>query len=268
MILRRKSALFFKRGLRALLPTVLTIGVIVVVWNFFAANLVEPVNDGIRTFLVDTGPGRSLLRGIFDIDVEDPKYEIPATREAPDGIDWPRIDRDLEAEYPGIVGFFVALIIVFTAGFVIATFVGKAVLSRFESAMSRFPIVRIVYPYARQVVEFFMRERAVAFHSVVAIEYPRKGLWSIGFVTGPGLSALSEAAGTEMVNVFIPSCPTPVTGYVVFVPVKDVTPLPIPVDDALRIVITGGVLLPEDGRNPEAILDRFRTAQADVITSS
>ena len=147
----------------------------------------------------------------------------------------------------------------------LATLVGRRVLSRFESGMSKFPVVKVIYPYARQVVEFFMREKAVTFHSVVAIEYPRKGLYSIGFVTGLGMKTLSRAANREMINLFIPSSPTPITGYTIFVPVEDAIPIPISVDEAIRFAISGGVLVPDAQQNPEAILDKFRQIEPPSI---
>lgn len=263
MSVRSSLGTFFKRGLRALLPTVLTIGVLVIVLNFFSDNMVGPVNDGIETFLMKTRTGRSVLDSIFAIDVHAETYRIvegqdKRWRSGEENIDYEEIRRDLDKVYPPIIGFFVALFLVFVAGFVLATFVGRRILGRFEAAMGKFPVVKIIYPYARQVVEFFMREKTVKFNSVVAIEYPRKGIWSIGFVTGIGMRRMNELSGRTLVNVFIPSSPTPVTGYVIFVPVEETVPLPLTVDQAIRFAISGGVLIPEDQRNAEEILERFR----------
>ena len=262
MALKSRLGLFFKRGLRALLPTVLTIGVLLIVWNFFADKIVNPVNDGIESFLMHTRPGNSVLESVFAIDVHADKYRWQARG---DNIKWDLVRRDLDEVYPGIFGFFVALLLVFVAGFLLATFVGRRILGRFEGAMAKFPVVKVIYPYARQVVEFFMREKTVKFNSVVVLEYPRKGLWSMGFVTGIGMKHLNEVTGNTMVNVFIPSSPTPVTGYVIFVPVDDLIPLPITVDQAIRFAISGGVGVPGGQENPEAILDRFRMIEPPSI---
>ncbi|MHC4470475.1 MAG: DUF502 domain-containing protein [Planctomycetota bacterium] len=260
---------FFKRGLRALLPTVLTLAVLVIVYNFFADNIVAPVNRGIQTILVRTGPGRAAIDGVFAIDVHDEKYRIPMGERGwklgSENIDYKEVRADLDVVYPRIFGFFVALGLVFIAGFILATFVGRSVLSRFESGMGKFPVVKVIYPYARQVVEFFMRDKAVQFHSVVAVEYPRRGLYSIAFVTGLGMKTLSRAAKRDMINVFIPSSPTPITGYTLFVPVEEAIPIPISVDEAVRFAISGGVLVPESQRNSEEILERFRQIEAPTV---
>jgi len=249
---------FFKRGLRALLPTVLTIGVIVIVYNFFADSIVGPVNRGIRAFLAGTWPGRQILDFVLeaDIDVLTRKQTAEVLDHAYRSAPW------LEP----MIGFFVAFSLVFIAGFILATLVGKRVLGRFEGAMSRFPVVKIIYPYARQVVEFFMREKTVKFHSVIAIEYPRRGLYSLGFVTGLGMKSLNNATGGTFINVFIPSSPTPVTGYVIFVPVEEAIPIPITVDQAIRFSISGGVLVPDEQRNPESILKLFQQIAPPSLT--
>ena len=224
--MKSRLGVFFKRGLRALLPTVLTIGVIVIVYNFFADSIVEPVNRGIRAFLIGTWPGKRILDMVLEVDVDGRSRQDlaqildQAYRSAP----W------LEP----LIGFTVAFGLVFVAGFILATLVGKRFLGIFERAMTHFPVVKIIYPYARQVVEFFMREKTVKFHTVIAIEYPRRGLYSLGFVTGLGLKDLNRATSGTFINVFIPSSPTPVTGYVIFVPVEDAIPLRLTVDQAIR----------------------------------
>ena len=272
MAVKSSLGLFFKRGLRALLPTVLTIGVILIVVNFFADNIVEPVNRSIRGFLVETGVGHSLMDAVFSIDIEAEQYAIPPTDsdyvegKPRKNIRWDDVAADLEEAYWPIIGFFVALLLVFIAGFILASFVGKRILGRFENMMGKFPVVKVIYPYARQVVEFFMKEKAVTFNTVVAIEYPRRGIYSMGFVTGNGMKVITEKAGKDMVNIFIPSSPTPVTGYTIFVPVADVIPLPITVDEAVRIAISGGVLIPEHQKNPEDTLSKYQDLEAPSIT--
>jgi len=270
MAVKRSVGLFFKRGLRALLPTVLTIGVIVIVVNFFADNIVEPVNKSIRGFLVNTRTGNVIMDAVFSVDVDSETYAIPFDdadyREGKRNIRWEKVTEDLEKAYWPIIGFFVALLLVFIAGFVLATLVGRRILGRFENLMGKFPVVKIIYPYARQVVEFFMKEKAVTFNTVVAIEYPRRGIYSIGFVTGNGMKIIVEKSGQDMVNIFIPSSPTPVTGYTIFVPAADLIALPITVDEAIRIAISGGVLIPEHQQNPEDTLSKYTDLQAPSIT--
>ena len=264
----RKSriGIFFKRGLRALLPTVLTIGVILIVVNFFSKNIVGPVNASIKGLLIETGPGQAVLDSVFSIDVESEAYAHESGRDS-GKTDWELVKKDLDDRYPSFFGVIMSLALVYISGFILATFVGKRVLSRFEIAMGKFPVVKIIYPYARQVVEFFMREKAVQFNSVVAVEYPRKGVFAIGFVTGLGMKRLNEIRGREYINVFMPTSPTPVTGYVTFVPAEDLIALPITVDEAVRFLISGGVLIPESQRNPDSVLEKFQQITAPSVMS-
>jgi uncharacterized membrane protein len=104
----------------------------------------------------------------------------------------------------------------------------------------------VVYPYARQIADFFFSdEKKVDFKTAVAVPFPSKGVWSIGFVTGGGLPDLDRAAGKSLVCVFVPNSPTPISGWVVYVPREDVVALPLSVEQAMRIIITAGVVHPE-----------------------
>ncbi len=142
------------------------------------------------------------------------------------------------------VGVVVAIVGVCAAAYLLGTFLGNRIVRIAEAWLMRMPLLRRIYPGAKQVSEFLFSERAVEFRRVVAIEYPRRGVWSIGFVTGRSFRALCETAGQEFLTVFIPSSPTPVTGYVVAVPRREVVDLPITVDEALQYTISGGVILP------------------------
>jgi uncharacterized membrane protein len=258
----RRSSLkvFFKRGLRALLPTFLTVAVFLIAFNFLFDNIARPINSGIKTFLLRTPAGRAPLKVFFDIDLEAPRYQLKPGDdrydESPSKIDYRRAREDLDAAFFDWIGFVIAIVFIFVFGFFLATFVGSRVFHRVEAMFERFPIVKVVYPYAKQIVEFFTSDRKIEFHSVVAFEYPRRGLWSLGFVTGNGFRSIDERAKGRLVNVFLPSCPTPVTGFALFVPVEDLLLLPITVDDAVRFIISGGVLTP-----PSQVVPRAETAQ-------
>jgi uncharacterized membrane protein len=104
--------------------------------------------------------------------------------------------------------------------------------------------VKSVYPYSKQLVEFFFAEKQIEFDTVVAIPYPSPGIWSIAFITSSSLKTLREETGKELVSAFVPSSPMPMTGYTVFIEPDRIIPLPISIDEALRITMTGGVLIP------------------------
>ena len=109
------------------------------------------------------------------------------------------------------------------------------------------PLVGRVYPAFKQITDFIFgddSEEKLSFNRVVAVEYPRKGLWSVGMVTGNTLRTIQDAAGRDCLTVFIPSSPTPFTGYVITAPVDDTVELPITVEDALKFAVSGGVVVP------------------------
>ncbi len=90
----------------------------------------------------------------------------------------------------------------------------------------------------------FNSDRAMRFNRVVMVEYPRKGVWAVGFLTGDAMKSIAKASG-DSVTVFVPSSPTPFTGYTITVPRDEVSDLPITVEEAIRFSVTGGVLVPE-----------------------
>jgi len=143
------------------------------------------------------------------------------------------------------IAFLVILGVVWLVGFILATYVGRLVFRRLDLAYRRIPLIRIIYPAAKQVTDFFLARRTVRFSRVVAVEYPRRGMYSLGFVTGDGLSKLRTEDGEQMMSVFIPSSPAPITGYTMFVRRSEVVPLDLSIDEAIKLVVSGGVVVPD-----------------------
>lgn len=144
---------------------------------------------------------------------------------------------------PGL-GLLLTVLIIILAGFFSSNFLGRKLLPFFEKILLRLPLVNQLYSPAKKIVSFFFSAKQQLFKQVVLVEYPRKGIWSLAFVTNEGTSEVSEKIGKEMLNLFIPSTPGPLTGYFMFVPKEDVVFLDISVEDALKLFISGGVLNP------------------------
>jgi uncharacterized membrane protein len=174
--------------------------------------------------------------------------------------------RQLWQDWPILqfTGFVVAVVLVYFAGFFFATYLGRGVWRLLEALMKRIPVVKQIYPYVKQITDFVLSEQKVEFRRVVAVQYPRRGIWSLGFVTGPGLRTVQEATALHLVSVFIPSSPTPVTGYVILVRREDIIDVPLAVDAALRFVISGGVIMPPSEVPP--LLDEPVVVDADPET--
>jgi len=129
-------------------------------------------------------------------------------------------------------------------GALVGSFFGRRLVDGLQHLLLKVPLIRRIYPAVKQITDFFFSENRPTFHSVVAIPFPSQGLYSIAFVTGQGMRSLNAARGQELVQVFVPFSPAPVTGYVIFVPRGDLIELPITVEEALQILVSGGVIIP------------------------
>jgi uncharacterized membrane protein len=224
----------FWKGMAALLPALLTFALLVFCIRIVHAYFGQYVNDG--TVLV--------LAWSFGMTQEDAQV-------------W------FDDHFLGWTGVVVAIIILCIVAYIVGTFLGGRLLRLLESWVVRLPLLRKIYPGAKQVSEFFFSERAVEFRRVVAIQFPRQGMWMIGFVTGRALKQLSQHAGSEMLSVFIPFTPAPVTGYVVMVPRQEILDLDITVDEAFQYLISAGVVMPPAER-VESLKEGLRMSHEDA----
>ena len=144
-----------------------------------------------------------------------------------------------------LLGLFVAAVIVYVCGRLVGGFLGRALYRRLEKIMGAVPVISKIYPYIKQLVDFLITDSdSPRFSRVVAVEYPRKGIWSVGFLTGDPLQSIQQKIA-DSVTIFIPSSPTPFTGYTITVPRKDTIDLPLTVEEAIRFSVSGGVLKPD-----------------------
>lgn len=232
---------FFLRGLAAVLPTVLTIAILVWVFGqidrYFGRYINIAVAYGIALVqtTVRNPPGfRAALGTRF--------HEVYAW--------WGR--------WFWWTGFLAAIAAIYVFGRFVASFLGRSLWRMIERMLNRTPVVRQVYPNIKQVTDFLLSEKKIEFSRVVAVEYPRKGLWSIGLVTAPGMRALHQALGAELLTVFVPSSPTPFTGYTITVRREEVIDLPVSIDDAVRFVVSGGVIMPISQQLSDAEVEQAR----------
>ncbi|NLK42588.1 MAG: DUF502 domain-containing protein, partial [Planctomycetes bacterium] len=126
----------------------------------------------------------------------------------------------------------------------LASVMGRTIWRFLENTLANIPLIRSVYPNIKQVTDFLLAKKDLTFSKVVALEYPRKGTWSIGLVTGTGIKRVAAAAKDEFLTVFVPTSPTPFTGYVIMTPKSETIELDYTIEEALRFVISGGVITP------------------------
>lgn len=167
----------------------------------------------------------------------------------------------LPAGWNRIPGFGIAatLILIFLSGLFASHYLGRRLFQFAERLILRLPVVNQVYNGFRQVIHSFSAEGMKAFQTVVLFEFPRKGVWTMGFVTTPAARSLERAAGEKLVNVFLPAAPIPSQGVLLMISAKNMKILPITVEEALGMLTTLGLVQasnqaakvrPETGKPP------------------
>ncbi|MBE04736.1 MAG: hypothetical protein CMD67_06325 [Gammaproteobacteria bacterium] len=146
---------------------------------------------------------------------------------------------------PGL-GVIIVLIVLTTIGALVTNFLGRYMLQLGERILNRLPVVRTVYGLFKQIFDAVLAQSANAFREVVLIEYPRRGIWVIGFITGPTRGEVQRLIDEKMVNVFIPTTPNPTSGFLLFVPRDDCKTLDMSVEEGVKLVISGGIVSPPD----------------------
>ena len=220
---------FFISGMAALLPTLITLWLLVWAWNFLWESL-----------------GRHIIYAIKWLWLS--MAESGLVRQEPAGY----IGRYWSEErlLTRVIGVALAVLLVYVVGVFVGNLIGRTFYRVLERAVLRIPLVRAIYPAVKQVTDFLLTKRAAGQFlgsRVVAVQPHEQGIWSIGLVTGAGLKALSDMTGEEMVSVFVPSTPTAFSGYVLVAPRKNVMELPLTVEEAMRLLVSGGVIVPAQG---------------------
>lgn len=254
---------FFVRGLGVLLPSVLTLWIVWQGYLFLDRQVAEPINRGIRSVILWVMPqvSEKRLPTWFVVSAEEVtqyKKSLESSGSLESRAMLQRSDAEIRDAirtiefkrywdghwYFRFIGLIVAVILIYLAGRTLGGLIGRKIYRQFEMFMTRIPVFKQVYPHVKQVVDMIFGEKQMAFKRVVLVEYPRKGIWSVGFVTSEGMKSVREASGESAVTVFIPSTPTPFTGFTITVPMSQMVDMPISIDEALRFVLTGGVLVP------------------------
>ena len=153
-------------------------------------------------------------------------------------------DNILPFEIPGI-GLLIVFIMLTFIGFLTAGIIGRYIIKLGERIIARLPIIRSVYGALKQIFESVLKTSSKSFREVVLIEYPRKGIWAIGFITGDTKGEVQEISKNKFVNVFLPTTPNPTSGFLLFVPRKDLKVLNMNVEEGIKMVISGGIVTPK-----------------------
>jgi len=153
------------------------------------------------------------------------------------------LQKILGVDFP-FLGFIVPLLIILLIGFLANQFLGRKIFPLLERWFAGIPLIKNIYPAFKQIVRFILAQKEFGFKKVVLVEYPSSGIWSIGFLTNENFEAVNQVCRQDLVAVFMPNSPGPLTGYVVFIPKEKVRQLDIPVSEAIKIIISAGVFKP------------------------
>jgi len=202
----RKLRNIFVAGFLVILPVLITIFLVVFIFNTFERLLARPVSFGLKLL------GLSQFIG----------YHIP-----------------------GLLGLAALAIISFFLGLAVTNVIGKKFIALGEKILSKVPLVWNIYYASKQLMEstVSMRNRK-SLQQVVLVEYPRRGMYVIGFITSDARGEIQDVTQKEVLNVFVPTTPNPTSGMLIMVPREDVTPLSMSIEDGIKLIVSGGMVTP------------------------
>lgn len=145
---------------------------------------------------------------------------------------------------PGL-GFVLALIVLLGTGLLVTNLVGRQLVRWWEGLLQRIPVVRSIYSGSKSFAETVLSAKGQAFKQVLLLQYPRQGIWSIGFLSADGLTEVNERLNDDLICVFVPTTPNPTSGFIMMVPRRDVVFLDLTVDEAMKMILTLGVVVPK-----------------------
>ncbi|NQV60392.1 MAG: DUF502 domain-containing protein [Alphaproteobacteria bacterium] len=146
---------------------------------------------------------------------------------------------------PGM-GLVMMVVLLTFVGFLTANIFGRTLLNTGERLVNRMPVVRTIYGALKQVLETVLSQSSNSFRQAVLVEYPRRGIWTVAFVTGDTDGEVADRLDDDMVNIYVPTTPNPTSGFLLMVPRRDLIFLNMPVEDAAKYVISIGVIPPEE----------------------
>jgi uncharacterized membrane protein len=153
-------------------------------------------------------------------------------------------DAFLGFHIPGF-GILLTFSVLLITGFVVTNYFGRKLVHLGEAILSRIPVVRSLYNGAKQVMETMLSDKGSSFNKVLLVQYPKEDIWSIAFQTNENAEEVQARTGDEVVCAFIPTTPNPTSGFLVMLPKKDVIEMEMSVDDALKMIISLGVVVPD-----------------------
>jgi len=157
-------------------------------------------------------------------------------------------DSYLPFHIPGI-GLILVIIVILAVGVLFRNLAGRKVVHFWENMVHRIPLVRILYSGVKQLLESFFLQKNDAFKRVALLEYPRRGVYVIGFITGESRGEVQSKTDKNMMNVFVPTTPNPTSGFYILIPKDELVILNMTVEDAFKLIISGGIFTPPENNS-------------------
>ncbi len=280
------------RGLAIIMPPLLTIVLFLWAWNIIDSYVLGPVEVSCRNLIVwvigdfrDDATIQAEIRAAPTV-TQDPDSS-PQIWTADDGVVLSKVNKtwipkevvDVVESNPGtqqpqtaqayyhrfvqvqylprylvIPAFLIVfLVALYLLGRIFAAGVGRLIWTYAESAIHRLPVISNVYSAVKQVTDFAFSDSEIHFTRVVAVEYPRRGVWSMGFVTGESMLDIRNAANEPVLSVLMPTSPMPATGFVISVPKSQTIDLNITIDQAIQFCVSCGVVVPTNQQQPKPV---------------
>jgi len=151
----------------------------------------------------------------------------------------------LHIHIPGL-GLILVVILVFVVGLLARNIVGRRIVRFGENLVDRIPLVRVLYAGVKQLLEPLFLQKTDAFKRVALLEYPRRGAYVLGFITGESKGEVQSKTSKNMVNIFVPTTPNPTSGFYILIPDDELILLNMSVEDAFKLIISGGIVSPPE----------------------
>ncbi len=140
------------------------------------------------------------------------------------------------------LGVIISLLLLLVTGMLATNYLGQRIMAWGEVILAKIPLVRSIYNVAKQMIQAIFATNSQAFRKALLIEYPRKGLWTVAFLTGTPHEEINTQTGEEMLSLFVPTTPNPTSGFFMMIPKQDAFELSMTVDEALKLIISLGVM--------------------------
>ena len=143
-----------------------------------------------------------------------------------------------------VLSLIIVVFILTILGYGSRIFIGQILFNSFEKIVARVPFINLIYNTVKQIVDTFSKQEKAVFQETVLIEYPRKGIYAVGFLTNRAKGEIQEISGADLVNVFVPTTPNPTSGFLLMLPKEDVIPMKMSISDGMKLIISGGAVVP------------------------